>query len=160
MTDTLVIAPVKKTISVRAGQTHCFEVFTAGIGRWWPRNWKIGKAALKTPVIEPRAGGRWYELGEDGSECPIGRILAWEPPDRLVVTWDINSQWQPDTVVNSEVEIRFIAEGPDTTRVELEHRKFERMGAERGAAMRKSVDNGWPQMLEHFRTEAEAGTAR
>lgn len=156
MTRTLTIAPVSKTIRVKAGQAHAFEVFTSGIGRWWPHKASIGTAPMKTAVIEARLGGRWYELGEDGSEADVGKILVWEPPARFIVSWDINSNWKPDSTVSSEVEVRFIAEGADATLVELEHRKFEQMGAEAGASMRKDVDGGWPGMLEHFRKAAEA----
>jgi uncharacterized protein YndB with AHSA1/START domain len=156
MTPTLTIAPVRKSIRVNTGQTHAFDVFTAGLGRWWPRTAKIGNAPLKMSVLEPRLGGRWYELGEDGSQTDVGKVLLWDPPQRFVVSWDINSSWKPDTAVNSEVEVRFIADGPDATLVELEHRKFEQMGAEPGAKMRKDVDGGWPRMLEHFKREAEA----
>ena len=84
------------------------------------------------------------------------QIVAWEPPARFVVSWDINSQWKPDTTVSSEVEVKFIPDGANATRVELEHRKFERMGAEPGEVMRQSVDGGWPGMLERFKSEAEA----
>jgi uncharacterized protein YndB with AHSA1/START domain len=156
MTPTITIAPVRKSIRVNASQTHAFEVFTSGIGRWWPRKKSIGKPPMKAAVIEPRLGGRWYELGEDGSQADVGKILVWEPPQRFVVSWDINSQWKPDTAVSSEVEVRFVADGPNATLVELEHRKFERMGAQAGASMRKDVDGGWPGMLEHFKKEAEA----
>ena len=76
----------------------------------------------------------------------------WEPPHRFVVSWDINSQWKPDTTVSSEVEVRFIADGPEATVVELEHRKFEQMGAEAGESMRRDVDGGWPGILELFKT--------
>lgn len=159
MTATITIAPVRKSIRVDASQAHAFEVFTAGLGRWWPRNAKIGNAPLKTAMMEPRLGGRWYELGEDGSQTDVGRVLVWEPPQRFVISWDINGNWKPDLTVGSEVEVRFIAEGPHATLVELEHRKFERMGAEGGAKMRKDVDGGWPRMLEHFKREAEAASA-
>jgi uncharacterized protein YndB with AHSA1/START domain len=155
-TQTITIAPVRKTISVKASQAHAFDVFTAGIGRWWPAKAGIGSVPRKAVVFEPRLGGRWYELGEDGSETTVGRVLAWEPPHRFVMSWDINARWKPDPAVGSEVEIRFIAERPDLTRVELEHRKFEAMGADDGASMRKDVDGGWPGMLEHFKTAAEA----
>ena len=93
-------------------------------------------------LIETRLGGRWYELAEDGTQTNIGKIVAWEPPTRFVVTWDIKSQWKPDTTVSSEVEVKFIPDGANATRVELEHRKFERMGAEPGEVMRQSVDGG------------------
>jgi uncharacterized protein YndB with AHSA1/START domain len=111
---------------------------------------------VKAVVMETRLGGRWYQLCEDGSQATVGKILRWEPPHRFVVSWDINSQWKADTTVSSEVEVRFVADGPDATLVELEHRKFEQMGAEAGEKMRSDVDGGWPRMLEHFRTAAEA----
>jgi uncharacterized protein YndB with AHSA1/START domain len=159
MTATVTIASVRKSIRVNAGQAHAFEVFTAGLGRWWPRSHKIGSAPLKTAVMEPRLGGRWYELGEDGSQTDVGRVLVWEPPQRFVISWDINSEWKPDLTVGSEVEVRFVVEGPRATLVELEHRKLERMGAEAGAKMRRDVDGGWPGLLEHFKREAEAPRA-
>jgi uncharacterized protein YndB with AHSA1/START domain len=155
-TQTVQIAPVRKSIRVKASQAHAFEVFTAGIARWWPKTHKIGKAPVERSVIEPRLGGRWYELGEDGSQTTVGKVLVWDPPNRFVTSWDINAQWKPDARVSSEVEVRFIADGPDATRVELEHRKFEAMGAEAGASMRKDVDGGWPGLLELFRKEVEA----
>ena len=154
---TVPIAPVKKSIRVAASQSHAFEVFTSGLDRWWPRKASIlGGPALKSTVLEPRLGGRWYQVGEDGSRADVGKILLWEPPHRFVMSWDINSTWKPDTSVSSEVEVRFIADGPNATRVELEHRNFERMGAEPGEKMRKDVDGGWPGMLEHFKQAAEA----
>ena len=155
-TRTITIAPVRKSIRVKASQAHAFEVFTSGLGRWWPRNHSIGSAPVKTVVMETRLGGRWYELGEDGSQANVGKILLWEPPHRFVVSWDINSQWKPDVTVGSEVEVKFVADGPGATLVELEHRKFEQMGAEAGEKIRRDVDGGWPGMLEHFRKEAEA----
>ncbi len=156
MTRTVTIAPVRKTIRVNASQAHAFEVFTSGLDRWWPRKAGIGKAPMKMVVLEPHLGGRWYELAEDGSQADVGKILIWEPPHRFVVSWNINAHWKPDLAVGSEVEVRFISEGPRATVVELEHRKFERMGAEAGASMRKDVDGGWPGMLEHFKKEVEA----
>lgn len=155
-TNTIVMAPVKKSIRVEASQAHAFEVFTSGLDRWWPRNHSIGSAPLKENVLEPRLNGRWYQLGEDGSRADVGKILVWEPPHRFVMSWDINSNWKPDASVSSEVEVRFVADGPNATRVELEHRKFEQMGAEAGEKMRKDVDGGWPGLLEHFKAAAEA----
>jgi uncharacterized protein YndB with AHSA1/START domain len=156
MTTTVKIAPVSKSIRVKAAPARAFEVFTSGLGRWWPRDKGIGKLPMKTAVMETRLGGRWYELSEDGSEATVGKIIVWDPPRRFVMTWDINSQWKPDTAVSSEVEVRFIPDGADATRVELEHRKFEQMGIEAGESMRKDVDGGWPGMIERFRKEAEA----
>ena len=156
MITTVKIAPVRKSIRVNTSQAHAFEVFTAGLDRWWPRNASIGSSPLKSNVFEPRLGGHWYQIGEDGSRADVGKVLVWEPPHRFVMTWDINSNWKPDTAVSSEVEVKFVADGANATRVELEHRKFEQMGAEPGEKMRKDVDGGWPGKLELFKAEVEA----
>jgi len=154
MTIAVRIAPVRKSLRVKAAPERAFEVFTSGLGRWWPREHHVGKATPQAVVMETRLGGRWYERAEDGTETTVGKIIAWEPPRRFVMSWDINSQWKPDTTVSSEVEVRFIPDG-DATRVELEHRKFERLGAEGGEKMRKDVDGGWPGLLELFKSAAE-----
>jgi uncharacterized protein YndB with AHSA1/START domain len=154
MTIAVRIAPVRKSLRVAARPQHAFEVFTAGLGRWWPLEHGIGQTPRKAVAMETRLGGRWYELAQDGTQTDVGRIVVWEPPRRFVMSWDINSQWKPDMTVSSEVEVQFIPDG-DATRVELEHRKFERMGAEGGEKMRKDVDGGWPKLLELFKSEAE-----
>jgi uncharacterized protein YndB with AHSA1/START domain len=156
MTQTISIAPVRKSVRVEATQTRAFEVFTAKMGSWWPRQMKLGSAPLKTVVVEGRLGGRWYEVGEDGAEAILGQVLAWEPPRRLVVSWAINHRWKPDATVSAEVEITFIADGPNATIVDVEHRKFEQMGVEGGTSIRRDVDRGWPVVLEHFRSAAES----
>jgi uncharacterized protein YndB with AHSA1/START domain len=102
MTRSISIAPVRKSIRVKASQEHAFEVFTSGLGRWWPRKMTIGNPPLKVVVMETRLGGRWYEESEHGSQTNVGKILVWEPPQRFVVSWDINSNWKPDTTVSSE----------------------------------------------------------
>lgn len=155
MTTAVKIAPVRKSIRVNAGPEHAFDVFTSGLGRWWPLDHGIGKTPRKAVAMETRLGGRWYELAEDGTQTNVGKIIVWEPPKRFVMSWDINSQWKPDTTVSSEVEVQFIPDGA-ATRVELEHRKFERLGAEGGESMRKAVDGGWPGLLELFKQAAEA----
>jgi len=155
MNQVITIAPVRKTIRVNASAARAFEVFTAGLGRWWPIDHGIGKTPRRCVAMETRLGGHWYELAEDGTRTDVGRIIAWEPPQRFVMSWDINSQWKPDTTVGSEVEVRFIAEGANATRLELEHRKFEQMGAEGGAKMRRDVDGGWPGLLELFKSQVE-----
>ena len=149
----ITIAPVRKSIRVNTRQARAFSVFTESLGRWWPKK-TFGTAPLKSIVFEPRVGGRWYELGEDGAETTVGRILAWEPPQRFVVTWEVSCTWKLAPGAGSEVEVRFIAEGEDVTRVELEHRLFERMG-EPGANIREEVDGGWLGLLELFKAEAE-----
>jgi uncharacterized protein YndB with AHSA1/START domain len=155
MTIAVKIAPVRKSIRVNASPARAFEVFTSGLGRWWPRDKGIGKMPMKTAIMETRLGGRWYELAEDGTETNVGKIIIWEPPQRFVMTWDIDSQWKPSTTVGSEVEVTFIPEGGNTTRVELEHRKFEQLGTQGGEKIRGDVDSGWPGMLERFRVEIE-----
>ena len=155
MNKTLTIAPVCKSVRVKASQPHAFEVFTAGLDRWWPRKASIGAAPMRATMIEPRLGGRWYEVGADGSQATVGKILLWDPPNRFIVSWDIDRHWKPNATVGSEVEVRFTIEGPEATLVELEHRKFEQMGAEAGASLRKDVDGGWPSILEGFRAAAE-----
>jgi uncharacterized protein YndB with AHSA1/START domain len=106
-------------------------------------------------VLEPRLGGRWLEIAEDGTETPVATIVVWEPPHRFVMLWQISAQWKPDLAMKSEVDVRFTAEGPEATYVELVHHKFETMGDEAGASMRKDVDGGWPGLMARFVEEAE-----
>ena len=148
------VAPVRKSILVNAAQTHAFDVFARRFDAWWPREHHIGKPAMKEAVIESRAGGRWYEKGEDGSECDWGRVLAWEPPERLVLSWTVNGKFQIDETVESEVEVRFIAESERVTRVELEHR----IAAEDAQTLREAVDSprGWGSLLEIYANKAAA----
>jgi uncharacterized protein YndB with AHSA1/START domain len=152
------VPPVRKQIVVAASQAHAFRVFTNGIERWWPREHHIGKAPMKSAVLEPRVGGRWYEIGEDGSECNWGKVLAWEPPARLLLAWQITASWQYDPDFVTEVEVTFSAEGPKKTRVVLEHRNLDRFG-EAAPAMRNALDSpgGWTGTLDLFgRVASEA----
>lgn len=149
---------VRKVVSVRASQTVAWQVFTEKMGTWWPlASYKIGKATAVDAVLEPHVGGRWYEQGEDGSICQWGSVLAWEPPSRLVLSWDIGADWQYDPTLKTEIEVRFIAEGSDRTRVELEHRHLERYGAHRDK-MRAVFDTegDWGRLLQAFAHTAEA----
>jgi len=157
MTTPFTIPPVVKTLTVNAAQAHAFDVFTGGIDRWWPKSHALSPSPLVKSVIEPRQGGRWYTVHEDGGECVVGTMRVWEPPHRIVFGWDINAQWQPDATVGSEVEVIFTAQGPDVTLVQLEHRKFEALGQEGGQKMRDGVGGpgGWSGILELFKTEAE-----
>jgi uncharacterized protein YndB with AHSA1/START domain len=144
---TLTIAPVRKSVVVNADAATAFAVFTADLDRWWPKSHHIGASPIRQSVFEPFVGGRWYTKCEDGSEVGVGRVRIWEPGQRLVFSWDINSEWKPDTSVASEVEISFVAEGPEVTRVNVEHRHFEAMGETGGNKMRSEVDGGWPGLL-------------
>ena len=152
---THVIAPVRKTLHVKAPIAHAFDVFTVGLTRWWPHSHGVGKKPVQKVMMEPRLGGRWLEISEDGTTTIVATVTAWEPPHRVVLVWQVNAQWKPDPSMRSEVDVRFTAEGPDATHVELLHHKFETMGAEGGASMRNDVNNGWPTLLERFVAEAE-----
>lgn len=146
------VAPVRKRILVKTSQARAFDVFAARFDTWWPRSHHIGKADMKEAVIEPRLGGRWYEKGEDGSECEWGRVLAWEPPGRLLLSWNINSAFQPDETIRSEVEVRFTAASVQETLVELEHR----ICAADADNIRAAVDSpqGWGTLLELYAARA------
>ena len=143
-------APVRKSIHVAAPPERAFEVFTDGIGRWWPASHKIGPADLDRPIIEPREGGRWYERDVDGTECEIGKVLVWDPPVRLVLVWQLGPEWKYDSDLITEVEVNFTAESKGT-RVDLEHRNLERMG-DGARAMREAIDapGGWSGLLELY----------
>jgi hypothetical protein len=151
--------PVRKTLTVRASQEHAFHVFTEGFDSWWPRSHHIGKSPMKRALIEGFVGGRCYSEQEDGTDCPWGQVTVWEPPQRFVFLWQINSAWQfePDMAKTSEVEVKFTREADGSTRVDLEHREFERM-PDAGVQMRAMVDSpgGWGTILELFKGKAEA----
>jgi uncharacterized protein YndB with AHSA1/START domain len=139
---------VRREIVVAAPPERAFAVFTERIDTWWPRGYTIGAAELEKVVIEPREGGRFYEAGVDGCECVWGEVLVYEPPSRIVLTWRIAGDWQLDEAA-SEVEVTFTPAG-DGTRVELEHRHFERLRL--GDAMREQVggDGGWGGLLVRY----------
>ena len=150
---------VRRQITVSASQERAFEVFTARLGTWWPKEYSIGQSPMADFILEPKIGGRWYELGQDGTQCDTGRVTAFEPPARLILAWHLNGQWQfdPDPAHASEVEVRFIAEGPARTRVELEHRGFERHGAGADAVFGSvGGDTGWNYCLESFAKQVAA----
>jgi uncharacterized protein YndB with AHSA1/START domain len=152
MTEQAAGLAVRHTLTVEAPPERAFAVFTEGLASWWPlTTHTIGAQPAVTAVVEPRAGGRWYERAADGSECDWGRVLAWEPPHRLVLSWEIAADWQHDPGLATEVEVRFHAQEDDRTRVELEHRGLEAYG-ERAGEMRDTFDSpgGWPGLLERF----------
>ena len=151
------IAPVRKQITVNANQQRAFDLFTNEMSRWWPATHSILKSPLKQYVVEPRAGGRWYAVGEDGSTGQTGYVIDWHPPRLVVLAWQLSAEWQFDPALVTEVEVRFIAESANITRVELEHRNLQRMG-ERGAQVRSMVDapGGWTAVLESFKQCADA----
>ena len=144
---------VQHSIVVEGPIEHAFSVFTDGFGSFKPREHNLLEAEIAETVFESHVGGHIYDRGVDGSECRWARVLAYEPPNRVVFSWDISAQWQIETDHDktSEVEVRFIAEAPDRTRVELEHRNLDRHG-EGWEAARDGVggDQGWPLYLDRF----------
>lgn len=152
MTDQAPIPPITGTTTVAVPLIRAFDVFTGSINAWWPHQYHIGQADIADVVLEPRVGGRWFERGVDGSECDWGRVLAWEPPHRVLITWQINGLWQfdPDPDHASEIEARFRADGPDQTIVEVQHRHFERLVA--GQSVHDAINGGggWELLLAGY----------
>jgi uncharacterized protein YndB with AHSA1/START domain len=143
------IEPVQATVEVRRGIEEAFRVFTAEIAGWWPvAGHSVEPDMVEAVVLEKRVGGRLYERWRDGGEADWGRVLAWEPPTRLLLAWSPNPEQAP-----TEVEVRFVAVEADHTRVELEHRGWERLG-DLAAQARAGYDGGWPGVLDAY-----AGTA-
>jgi uncharacterized protein YndB with AHSA1/START domain len=152
---------VRQSVVVEAPRDRAFTVFTEGMTSWWPLDsHSIGSAQMAAAVIEPRAGGRWYERGEDGSECDWGHVLAWDPPERVVLVWQISPDWKADPDIHTEVEVRFSTEDDGRTRVDLEHRRLEAYG-ERAEQMRSIFggDGGWRTLLGRFVEAAGAAGA-
>jgi uncharacterized protein YndB with AHSA1/START domain len=152
MTRTITVATIRKSLKVAAAPDRAFHVFTTGMSRWWLKSHSINKSPIKDIIIEPKVGGRWLERGEDGSECAWGKVLAWEPPDRLRLAWQITQSWIFDPNLLTEVDIRFIADGTGT-RIELEHR-LDGYGAA-AEQMFQIFDSpeGWSGLLESFARE-------
>jgi uncharacterized protein YndB with AHSA1/START domain len=153
MTTQAQATSVRTQIVVEASIERAFRVFTEDFGSFKPPEHNLLGAEIAETVFEPREGGHLYDRGVDGSECRWARVLAYEPPTRVVISWDINAQWQLETDPGktSEVEVRFVSEAPGRTRVEVEHRNLERHGVG-WEGMRDAVGSpgGWPLYLERF----------
>ena len=153
MTTPAEATSVRHEIVVNAPIERAFSVFTEGFGSFKPAEHNLLSVDIAETVFEPRAGGRLYDRGIDGSECNWARVLAYEPPNRVVISWDIDPRWHIETDLEktSEVEIRFTAETPERTRVELDHRNLDRH-LEGWEAVREGVDSegGWPLYLQRF----------
>jgi uncharacterized protein YndB with AHSA1/START domain len=149
------IAPIRKSVTVKAAPARAFTLFTRDIARWWEKGRTIGAKPHVDIVFEPRAGGRWYERDEDGAECDWGEVLAWEPPSRLLLGWRLNSRFEFDPNLLTEVELTFVAAKGGGTVVTLEHRNLERFG---DAAQRvaEQIGSGWPRHLAEFAAYADA----
>src|SRR4051812_49299176 len=153
MTSPTEATSVHHEVVVDAPIERAFSVFTEDFGSFKPREHNMLGVDIAETIFEPREGGHVYDRGIDGSECRLARVLAYDPPERVVISWDISPRWQIETDPErtSEVEVRFIAEAPDRTRVELEHRNLDRHG-DGWEAVREGVDggDGWPLYLRRF----------
>lgn len=147
------VKPIERSVVVPVPRDRAFEHFTSRLHHWWPREYTWSQDVLERIAIEPREGGRCFEEGPDGFRCDWGRVLVWEPPNRLVFRWQIGPDRAPEPDPNraSEVEVRFVEEGPAAARVELEHRGFARHG-EGSETYRASLaaDEGWTYLLERY----------
>lgn len=144
-------APVRKSIVVKAAPARAFDVFVNRISHWWPADKSISRSPQVDVVLEPRVGGRWFERGADGSTCEWGKVLAFEPPRRLLLAWQIGGEWRYDASFVTEVEIIFTPLDGGETRIDLEHRNLERYG-DRAEALRAGFDSemGWTSILDRF----------
>lgn len=151
MSEVETIATVRKSVTVTCDIERAWQVFTAETSTWWPlATHSVHEEDAKEVVLEPREGGEMYELSESGERAHWARVLAWEPPRRLVLAWHVN----PERPAPTEIEVTF-HEKIGGTRVEVEHRGWERLGEE-GRGLRDSYETGWPGVLECFRREAVA----
>ena len=144
----LKIEPIKKEVLVEASQETAFRIFTEKMDAWWPRSHHVGSSPMIAFVLEPKANGRWYTCHEDGSEVNVGYVLGWNPYSHLLLNWQINGEYKCDPELTTEVEVRFIPEGPKYTRVKFEHRNLERM---RGVKALAEMNEGWGIILELYK---------
>jgi uncharacterized protein YndB with AHSA1/START domain len=139
---------VFRSVTVPLSPERTFELFTARMTEFWPREHSIGSSELAAVLIEPRVDGRWFERGVDGTECDWGRVAAWEPPRKLVLLWQIGADWRFNPSFETEVEVTFSQDAPGRTRLDLRHRHLERYG-EAAEQMRAVFDSpgGWEGTL-------------
>jgi uncharacterized protein YndB with AHSA1/START domain len=148
---------VRKSVFVNAPIAHAFKVFTDKFNTWWPRTHHIGKVEPYAAILEPRAGGRWFERGADGSECDWGSVLEYTPPTRVALSWHLGPdfKYDPDRPKASRVEVTFHDEGNGKTRVELVHSELDRHGAG-WEKLRDGVTSGWAGIMENYAAAASA----
>jgi hypothetical protein len=154
MTEQVTDRVVRKTITVRCTPEHAFRTFTEGIDGWWPlATHSLGEDRARRAVLEGRAGGRLYEVWDDGTEREWGTIVAWEPPDRLAVAWAVHRE----TGLQTEWEARFAPDGEGGTRVELAHRGWDALGERADETFASyASDEGWTRVLGAFAERAAA----
>jgi uncharacterized protein YndB with AHSA1/START domain len=151
MSSESTVVEVVRSVTVPLSEQQAFDLFTGRMTDYWPPEHSIGSSPFEAVVMEPRVGGRWYERATDGSECSWGRVAVWEPPQKVVLLWQIGADWKFDPEFETEVEITFTADGPGHTRVELRHTHLERFG-DATEQMRAAFDSpgGWTGTLERF----------
>jgi hypothetical protein len=160
-TESAAAVEIVRSVSVPLSQARTFELFTTRMTEFWPKEHSIGSTELAEVVLEPRYGGRWFERGVDGSECPWGRVASWDPPREVVLLWQIDAGWRFDPDFETEVEVTFTEDGPDRTRLELRHRNLQRYG-DNTEQIRAIFDHpdGWTGTLTRFVDFVAAETTR
>jgi uncharacterized protein YndB with AHSA1/START domain len=151
---------IRASVVVHAPIEHAFEVFAADMTSWWPSTHHIGDAPMVAAIVEPRVGGRWYELGDDGSECQWGVVLAWEPPHHLALSWHLDGdfEYDPEVLHASRVDVSFMAQPDGSTLVELAHSDLDRHGPT-WTRLRERAGGGWSFILGRFVARAESAPA-
>ena len=151
----MTIAPIVLTTRVKLALAAAFDLFARQMGQWWPKGRTIAPSPHADIVVEPQAGGRWFERDADGNETRWGKVLAWDPPSRLLLGWQLNCDWGYDPELLTEVELTFAPADGGGTLVRLEHRNLERFGAD-AARHAERIRGGWPQRLAEFAQYADA----
>ena len=146
---TITVAPIHQDVVVSVGRERAFDLFTNRMTDWWFTGEGVGPSPFKQLVLEPRQGGRWFEVADDGGETPWGEVLEWDPPTRLLLAWRIDGSWKFNPDVETSLEITFEAIDPGSTRVRLEHRDLERLGKSGGKAI-ETMRTGWGKLLGRF----------
>ena len=147
------IAPIRKTVTVAKPPQRVFDLFTGRMGDWWPKGMTVGAAPMVAVVIEPRAGGRWFERSADAVETNWGRVLEWDPPRRVLLAWQLDASFTYDPNFETELEMLFEPDG-EGTRVRLEHRHLERFG-DSAAKLAENMGRGWSGIIDGFSVFAE-----
>ncbi len=148
------IEPIRKAVHVPAPPDRAFAAFTRSMGAWWPKRVTVGASPIAEVVMEPQVGGRWFERGEDGSECPWGKVLEWSPPGRVVLAWQLNAAFAYDPDLITHLTIDFVAVDGGT-RVELVHSDLERLGVN-AVQVAEQLRGGWPGIVDEFAAFAAA----
>jgi uncharacterized protein YndB with AHSA1/START domain len=146
---TITVAPIRQDVLVNLGHDRAFELFTSRMTEWWFTGEGVGPSPFKQLVLEPRQGGRWFEVAENGVETHWGEVLAWEPPGRLLLAWRIDGDWKFNPGVETTLEITFEEIDAGSTRVRLEHRDLERLGKSGRKAI-ETMRTGWGKLLGRF----------